>query len=186
MSVTIKDGRGSGVEASVSVVNRLNVSAKTNPRTFYSSRDDGLAFNLATFAPVANGGDTLLYLKNTSTTRNMFIQQFHYGSDVDVLWMVGIVTGIPSGVAMIPTNLNLGSARLAEADAYGGSPITGIIYSGILETNRTLAGGHSASILRDALILPPNAAIAIQAVSVAVNFAAEVSAEFHYEDIGAS
>lgn len=39
--VRIEDGTGTGSVAKVNKVNRLDVSARQNPRAFYISRDDG-------------------------------------------------------------------------------------------------------------------------------------------------
>ena len=41
----IQDGKGKGVEASVSKDGRLDTSARTNLRKFYISRDDGESYH---------------------------------------------------------------------------------------------------------------------------------------------
>ena len=108
----IEDGKGKNGDCSVSTAQRLNVSAKTRDRMFYISRDDEQAFNavMPTFNGVA--GNYVFYLKNTSSTKNLFLHSLEYHSVENVQWKVWNVTGTAAaGTAITPTNLNLGSGR---------------------------------------------------------------------------
>lgn len=174
----------SGRRASVSSVNRVNVSAKTNPRIFYISRDDGLSFNLISDGASIAAGDICMYLKNTSSTRNLFIHHIEFHSVEAVKWKVFEVTGTPSGTAITPSNLNLGSGIPAEASAYGNGSITGLTTVKQIGTHRTEAFGEGEMVYNNALILPPNSAIAVE-YDTGTTGQAEIDCFFHYEAIGA-
>jgi hypothetical protein len=182
MGLQIEDGKGRGFVASVSESNRLNVSAKINPRAFYVSRDDGLAFNVASVDIDADAGDVICYLKNTSTTRNMFIKQVHYSGANAALWKLWQVTGTAGGTEITPTNLNLTSGKSAEATAFGSNPVTGLNLDTLIGSHRTLAGAHGIEKWEDVIILGPNNALAVE-YDTGNAGPAEVNIEFHYEDI---
>jgi hypothetical protein len=182
MGLHIEDGRGRGYISSVSESNRLNVSAKSNPRSFYISRDDGLAFTLSSVDLDADAGDVICYLKNTSTTRNMYIKQIHYGGVNAALWKTWVVSGVAGGTSIIPTNLNLTSGKSAEALGFGNDVVNDLTYDSLIGSHRTIAGAHSVDGWEDVLTLGPNNAIAVE-YDTGTTGPAEVNIEFHYEDI---
>ena len=176
---------------SVSSVNRGNVSAKTNPRLFYSSRDDGLAFNAISIGDNDYAiGEYCMYLKNTSTTRNLFIKHIEFHSVDASRFKVFEVTGTAAAAtAIIPSNLNLGSGITAEATSMGGgAAITGLTAVKLIGTHRTTALGESEMDYADALILGPGDAIAVEldAEYGGITGIVELDIFFHYENIGAS
>lgn len=179
----IEDGRGRGYRASVSESNRFNVSAKIDPRSFYVSRDDGLAFKLISIDSSSDAGDYVLYIKNTSDTKNLFVKEIHFTSVNAALWKVWIVTGTASGTAITATNLNISSGRTASISGYGNGAVSGLTSGSILDAIRTDSNGHEHSIFEDALILGPNDAIAVE-YDTGTTGASEVGVQFHYEDIG--
>ena len=165
----LQDGGGSGRLATVSSFFRLNVSAKTNPRIFYSSRDEGKAFNAISTDASAVAGDIVFYLKNDSTTDNLYIKHLEFHSVNAAVWKVFQVTGTAAGGSVInSSNLNLGSANVAEATSRGDGAVTGL-------TNVKQIGTHR--------ILAPNSAIAVEYDSGTTG-AAEIDCFFHYETIG--
>ena len=176
MDVNIKNG-ADGKIASVSSTNRLNVSAKTNPRIFYSSRDDGQAFNAISLG--ANdyaAGEFGFYIKNTSTTRNMFIKHIEFHSVDAARYLIS------------PSNLNLGSGLSAETTCMGGgAAITGLTTTKLIGTHRTTALSESEMSYLNALILTPNSAIAIEydAEYGGTTGIMEIDCFFHFENIGA-
>ncbi len=182
MGLFLEDGKGRGFSASVSESNRLNVSAKTNPRAFYISRDDGLAFTLSSIDADADAGDVIAYLKNTSTSRNLFVKQIHYGGTNAALWKTWVVSGIAGGTSITPVNLNLTSGKSAEAIAFGSNPVTGLALDSLVGPHRTIAGAHSIDAWDDVLILGPNDAMAVE-YDTGTTGPAEVNIEFHYEPI---
>ena len=109
MSTIIKDGTGKGTAARVSIDNRLDTSSRSNPRSYYVSRDDVRVYNANSDVATANAGDYVLYIKNTSETRNLFIGSIEYHSAQAVEWRVWEVTGTPAGASDVGSkNLKLG------------------------------------------------------------------------------
>jgi len=183
----INDGKGKNGDASVSSVQRLNVSAKTKNRLFYISRDDGLAFNavMPTFSAAA--GEYVYYLKNTSSDKNIFINSVEYHSVEAVVWKVFSVTGTAAGGTVItPTNINLGSGRQAEATVMGGgATITGLTTVAQIGTHRTQATGEASMDWGGGLILAPNTAIMVE-YDTGTTGLCEIDCLFHFETVGAS
>lgn len=184
MAQPIKDGGGTGRLATVSSFFRLNVSSKTNPRTFYASRDEGQTYNAISIDSSADAGDYIWYLKNTSATRNLYIKHLEFHSQNATKWAVYEVTGTPVGTSITPSNLNLGSSNLAETDCYGNGAITGLTNVKLVGTHRNDALGEGEMSYEDALILAPNSAIAVQYVNGTTG-EAEIDGFFHFETIGA-
>lgn len=180
----IEDGKGSGRKASVSDKQRLNVSSKTRKRMFYISRDDQLAFNGVMPSYSATAGDYVYYIKNTSSTRNMFIQSLEFHSIQAVHWKVWKVTGTAAGgTAITAGNMNLGSGKEAEATIMGGgATITGLTTERQIGTHRTVATGETSMDFGEALILPPNSAIAVE-YDTGTTGLCEIDCLFFYEDL---
>lgn len=185
MGFTIDDGKGSGRSASVSSVQRLNVSAKTNPRIFYISRDDGLSFTLVSIDAASAANDYICYLKNTDTTRILLVKRITISSDVDIRYKISSVTGTAAGSSeLTPVNLNLSSGNVADATARGNGAITGLTEQAVISASRVAANDDHTTELEDALILGNGDAIAIEH-DVGAAAVIEVNIEFHYETIGA-
>ena len=183
----IEDGKGKNGACSVSGVQRLNVSAKTRDRVFYISRDDEQAFNAVMPSFSAAAGEYVFYLKNSSSTKNLFLHSLEYHSVEAIHWKVWQVTGTAAGGTVItPTNLNLGSGRLAEATCMGGAAtITGLTLSNQIGTHRTQATGEGGMDFGQGLILAPNTAIVVE-YDTGTTGLCEIDCIFHYETIGFS
>ena len=160
----IEDGKGSGRQASVSSVQRLNVSAKTAPRMFYASRDFGLAYNAVYDGITAAAGEYTAYLKNTSTTRNLFISEIEFHSFEAVKWKIWSVTGTAAaGESVEPAELNLSKGITAEATAMAGNTaITGLTTVAQIGSHRSAALEDSDMNFQGSLVLGPGDAIAIE------------------------
>lgn len=184
MAESILDGGSSGRKATVSSFNRLNVSAKTQPRLFYSSRDEGLAFNAISDCSSIVAGEYCFYLKNTSSTRNIFVQHIEFHSVEAVKWKIWKVTGTAAGTTIDGNNLNLGSGIPAEISAYGDASVTGLTIDYQVGIHRTTAGGEGEMDYTDALILTPGTAIAVEYDSGTTG-GCEVDCFFHFEDLTA-
>jgi len=179
----LQDGGGTGRLATVSAFFRLNVSAKTNPRLFYSSRDEGKAFNLISTDANAAAGDYVFYLKNTSTTDNLYVKHIEFHAANAAVWKVWEVTGTAGGTSITPSNLNLGSPNEAESIGFGDNAVTGLTTVKQVGTHRHDANGEGEMSYEDALILTPGAAIAVE-YDAGTTGAAEIDCFFHYETIG--
>jgi hypothetical protein len=176
------DGGGSGRLATVSSFFRLNVSAKTNPRIFYSSRDEGKAFNSISTDVSATAGDYIWYIKNTSTTNNLYVKHLEFHSENAAVWKVWEVTGTASGTTIIESNLNLGSPNVSESLTIGDGAVTGLTTVKQVGTHRNGANGEGEMSYDNALILVPGSAIAVEYDSGTTG-AAEIDCFYHFEEI---
>jgi hypothetical protein len=181
--IEIKDGTGSGQKVKVKDF-RLDTSARTNPRSYYVSRDTKQVYNATSDVPSAAAGDYVLYIKNTSSTKNLFVGGIEYHSTQAVQWRVWKVTGTPGGASDIGSrNLNLGSANIAEADIYGDLAVTGLTIDGRpIGVHRTDTNGEAGMEFGDALILTPQTAIAVE-YHAGTTGQCEIDCFFYFEDI---
>ena len=180
----IKDGGGTGQKAIVTPTGRLETSARVNPRSYYVSRDEGQVYNATSDVTSAAAGEYVFYIKNTSTTRNMYVGSIEYHSVQAVEWRVWEVTGTPGGASNVGSkNLNLGSANSAEADVYGDAAVTGLTIVGRpIGVHRTSAGGAEGMEFGDALILSPQTAIAVE-YEAGTTGNCEIDCFFYFETI---
>lgn len=181
MAEQIQDGFGTGRRVKVSSDYRLDTSAKANPRPYYVSRDNGLVFN-CTSDYSATAGEYVFYIKNTSSTRNLFLHGIEYHSVQDVKWRVWQVTGTASGTTLTPANMNLGSGLPAEAICMGNAVVTGLTNVAQVGTHRTQALGEAGMEFSDALILTPGTAIAVE-YDTGTTGIMELDVFFYFEDI---
>jgi len=183
----IEDGKGKNGDCSVSTAQRLNVSAKTRDRVFYASRDDEQAFNAVMPTFNAAAGNYCYYLKNSSSSKNLFLHSLEFHSVENVQWKVWQVTGTAAGGTEItPANLNLGSGRTAEATCMGGgATITGLTLGNQIGTHRTTTFGEASMNFGQGLILAPNTAIMVE-YDTGTTGLCEIDCIFHYENIGFS
>ena len=183
----IQDGKGKNGDMSVSVSQRGNVSSKTARRKYYVSRDDGRVYN-AVFDPVnAAAGDYTAYLKNTSSSRNLYVSVIEFHSVEATEWRLWAVSGTAAaGELVTPTNLNLSKSIPAEAIAMAGNvPITGLTNIAQIGSHRSPVLGDSDMDFEGALILGPSDAIAVELQSGTTG---DVSHDlfFWFETIGAT
>lgn len=183
----IEDGKGKNGDASVSSVQRLNVSAKIAERYFYASRDFGQAFNAVYDNQTVAAGEYSAYLKNTSTTRNLFVNHVEFHAVENVKWKIWEVTGTAaSGETVTPSNFNLASGQPAEAIAMSGdTAITGLTTVKQLGSHRSEALSDSEMDYEGALILGPGKAIVVEYDTGTTGLCSH-DIFFWYESIGAS
>ena len=182
MGIPIEDGAGRGYTASVSSSNRLNVSAKSNPRNFYISRDDQRVFVATSSYNINASADYVFYMKNTSSTRFMFINSMQFGGVESQQFVVKKATGTWSGTPATPSNMNESSGLTAEATVYANAVVTAATEGDTIMYARNIATGTVYVDFNDVLILGPNNAFAVQA-NVGSGIIDYVCM-FHYEPIG--
>lgn len=163
MAIKIGDGLGTGQEVGISPVgNRMNVSSRSDERSYYISRDNGDTYTVTSEATIASG-QYLLYLKNTSTTQKFYIKDIRMGSVEQGVFKLSFVDGTAvGGSAITPVNLNKNSANIAASDARGQAAVSGITDDGIINTINNNAGNSTDIDLHDSLILGQGNAIAIK------------------------
>jgi len=182
----IEDGKGKNGDMSVSTTQRGNVSAKIAPRAMYSARDDGLSFSVI-YHMTAAAGEHVAYLKNTSSTRNMFIGDVSFGGVPSILWKMFFCTGTAAaGETVTPTPTNKSKAIPAEAIAMAGdTAITGLSVDGQFSALRSPANDTSEEAFDGTVILGPGDAIVVE-FDAGTGGICEVDIHFQYENLGAS
>ena len=148
--------------------NRLNVSARSDDRAYYNSRDKGETFSIAFDFQSASAGEFGAYFKNTSSTGLQFVIagvgiNSVEASRIKLHFVSGDAGG---GTPIIPTNLNRTSQNAATATAMEGGAaatgITGLTSGGLVDFAYVQATGHQEFRLKDRVRLGQNDAIAIE------------------------
>jgi hypothetical protein len=162
---------------------RALVDAQSRKRSFYVSRDEQRVFNSIFEDANAVAGEFVAYFRNTSQSRFFVVELARLGGANAATWKIHKVTGTPAsdGGAILPVNLNFGSGILAEAEALQEN-VTGITSQGETAIAGHGAGGGVLVILDDAVIMPPDTAIAFQK-EVGTTGAANVGMRGYYEDL---
>jgi hypothetical protein len=134
MSDMIKDGTGGGFLAGVTFENRLMTVAKTESLQHLVSQDYGQAYQVIGEANLVNGETVVLHLKNISSDKNMIVTYIRHQivsptggtslPNVSNYFKIGAGRTYSSGgTLVVPTNVNIGSGNLAQAEIYTGSPV---------------------------------------------------------------
>ena len=166
----IQDGKGRGYSAGVGNSNRLDVSARTNARIYYASRDESGAYTVQFHVTQATGGtvEGIGYIENTGEDR-INIKEITFSTEEPAtqltkfgVWRKPTVVG---GTDRDPVNLNFASnqtpdATIKEATNSGTVTITG---GTSLYTIRMMGAGSQTLDLHDAVILGSNDIIGILA-----------------------
>jgi len=120
MPDTIRDGQGHGSLAGVDSENRLKTYSTIETEISHESEVNKRVY---TWSHSYNSGanDTILWLKNTSTTKNLIIEKIVLSSDTTTHFIIHFpsTTASPTGTAITGTNINRSSNNSAEATAYG-------------------------------------------------------------------
>lgn len=177
--VRIEDGKGNSGDASVSSDQRLDVSSRSAPRDFYVSRDDGQVFTSIADDPGAVANEEIMYLQNTSPTKDIVIDDVIIASDTASKWRLKFVTGTASGTTITPVNLNKNSSNSAGCNCLGGAAgVTGLTDDGDIAILRVPAGATDMLVLEEALRLGQDDAVAVECET---SSAVEITIEFHFE-----
>lgn len=163
---------------------RALVDSQSRKRSFYVSRDEQRVFNAIFEDATAVAGEFVAYFRNTSQSRFFVVELARLGGEFASTWKIHKVTGatpVSDGGAILPVNLNFGSGILAEAEALEEN-VTGIVSQG-----ETAIAGHGNDsgvlvVLDDAVILPPDTAIAFQK-EIGATGVANVGMRGYYEDL---
>jgi len=119
MTFQIEDGKGNGYKAEVNVDKQLVTFSISETEFEFISKEKGQAYSWAsgTYDPAA--GDTILLIKNTSSTKKLHIDLIILSTDTDTRVVIHAPTTevTPTGTAITGTNLNLTSSNAADATA---------------------------------------------------------------------
>lgn len=142
---------------------RLNVSSRTDARSYYSSRDNGKLFSWYSTDATAVAGEFPFYLQNTDTNDALVIKVILVSSVEAALWKAVKATGTATGGSAITgTNLNFESSNDATSNALGNGAVAGFTPGAILGAARTVALGTYQANLDDSIRLGQNDAFAIE------------------------
>jgi len=161
----IEDGGGKNGFANVSNTQRLDVSSRSAARAYYESRDEGQVYTVTVEDAGAVADEETLYIKNTSTTKDIIIVATIITCDVSSRWRLKFVTNTSTvaGTVITPTNLNKSSSNAAAAEVRGGATgVTNLIDAGTIGILQCPAGGTVALKGSEGLRLGQNDAIAIE------------------------
>jgi len=176
--VIIRDpASGQGVD--VKSDGHLQVDAVASPRDFQISLVDEQVYTVIS-EDAAQANEETIYLQNTSSTKNLIIDDIIICGDTSGLWRVKFVTGTAAGgSALTAVNLNKTSSNSADVTARGDGAVTGLTDDGDIAMVRVVAETTVEIKLDEALILGQNDAIAVECETTQT--AAEITIEFHLE-----
>lgn len=180
----IEDGSGKNGDMRVNTSQRGDVSAATRDRTFYAARDHGLAFTANYDDMTVAAADICVYLKNTSSTRNMIIRDIKIGGVENIKWKIFSVSGTAAaGTLVIPSPTNLSKNIPAEAIAMSGdTAITGLTNLTQIGVHRSSANNEVQGLGHGATILGPGDAIAVE-YDTGTTGLCSGEIHFHFEDL---
>ena len=159
--VFIQDGKGRGFNAAVGDDNHIQVDSFTLPKVGETSLEDGQTYSWSSRYLIA-AGSSIVYLQNTSPTRNLIIDHIDVGATSGATWELWSCTSDGAGTVVSGNNLNLASSNNPEARAFGDANITSNT-SGILLAYVKHGDGETAEVhISDSVILGQNDAIIIK------------------------
>ena len=160
MSIEIEDGTGDGYRVKVDKCHRMETKSVAFSESAQVSREDGLTF-LWTSSYSASTGDEVIYIKNTSATKNLIIDKATVNSVLTGLFELNEVSGTAAGTVDTGANANRTSSNAAEASSFGNAAVTGLTPGVRIDMARVPAAGRATMELNDVLILGLGDAVAI-------------------------
>jgi hypothetical protein len=146
--------------------NRFNVSARSDSRSYYNSRDISLAFSLVWDDASSEAGDFIVYWANTDTTgKQLVIDSVGLNSENAASFKLHVVTGVAAaGASVSPFCLNRATPKTAQAIGMeaAGTAITGLTSAGVVDHASTAIAGHEEFRLDDRLRIGQDQAIAVE------------------------
>lgn len=115
----LEDGKGRGNVAEVNDDNQLVTNGVIVTHLHFNSEKNGISFSWSSGTYDAAAGDTILLIKNTSTTKDLHIHQIWLSTDTETRVVVHVpATEVtPAGTTITGSNLNTTSAIVAGASA---------------------------------------------------------------------
>jgi hypothetical protein len=180
MGILIEDGKGKGNAAEVNADNQLVVKAVVESEIEFESRTDGQGYSWVSGTYDPDAGDTILLVKNTSTTKVLLIDKIYISTDTETRVIVHAPTTnvTVAGTTITGTNLNVISANVADATAARDE--TGNTQGALLWSGEVQATSDPYVIdFGSALILGTNNSVGVD--FVAATTACDVTIVGHYK-----
>ena len=166
--IEFKNDKTRALEEAEGSDGRMNVSARSDERAYYNSRDVGQCYTMTFNHPSAADGQYSFYLQNTSTDLTLVISSIGINSTNIARLKLWAVTGTAAnGVARVPHNLNETSPNDAAASTAlhdgGGTAISGLTTESIeLDDIQLTANAHDEFRLSDRIRMGQNDALALE------------------------
>ena len=145
---------------------RANVSSRSDPRTYYISRDKSQSFTLNWDDASTESGDYVAYWQNTDVTgKHLIIEGIEFGSQYGSDWQLQIVTGTGGGgTAATPVCLNRAKPLAASSNCFTAVSTTVTIGAVDVIIAHPTVGARSGQYfeLKDQLRIGQDQAIALQ------------------------
>ena len=156
----IKSGDNGNV-ANVTDEKKLEVAAVSESSLEFASKSNSCAFSwVSTYA--ATGGDEVISIKNTSTSKALIIDEVVVGcSAASVFTLFHVTTGTAAGTVLTARNLDLSSGGTAPDTAFGNASVTGGLSGTTVAIDGVTAGMFEPLDLKGSLVLRQNDEIAI-------------------------
>jgi len=182
MTIQISGTKGHGI-AEVSLNQRLNVSSRAASRAYYVSRDDGTCYTW-TSSWSADTGKEVFYLKNTSKTLLLLIDEIVVSSVLTGLFEVFTTTDTAAGTTVTGKSTNVTRRIAADATALGNAEVTGVTpaIADRIYLARTAATGRAVIDVKDELILGQDDAIVVRYTGSTGIQDVQITGFFEHED----
>ncbi len=180
--VRIDDGGGKNGSATVSNNQRLDVSSRSASRQYYESRDAEGVYSANITDPGALTTEDIIWLKNTSVSQDVVIDQIFIGSLAVSEWVLKFVTDATpaTGTVVTPVNLNKASSKAATVSCRGGAGgVANLVDDGLISILRVGVGITSSFDFGEAIRLGQDDAIALELTTTAAD--AEITIFFHFD-----
>ncbi len=150
--------------AKTSLDGRLNVSSRSDSRAYYNSRDLGKTYTWTSSFSAATG-QQIIYIKNISSTDNLYVTHIDVGGVNSGLFELFKVTsaGAAGGTAVSGENMNLskGHGNSPDSEAYGDASVTGTLTGERLLLKRIPVNSSATIHTFNVVVVGQNDAIAI-------------------------
>lgn len=142
---------------------RLNVSSRIDGRIFYVSRDNGQAYILRVEDDDAAANDLVLYLRNDSKDKKLYITDIHFNTENAATFKLAFGNAAAAtGTSVTPVNLNKASSNDADVTALGNGAVGVVAADTFFATIRVGANGTEEWDSKDALILGQNDNVVVE------------------------
>ena len=176
----IEDGTGNGYSVKVTSDKMLRTYAQVESEMSHQSESHGMAYSWS-HAYNYTGVDTILWLRNDNTTKNLVIQKIIIAGDTSTQFTIHSPTGTTQlGTAVTGVNLNRGSGNVALATAIGDE--TGNTQANIIGTGFIIGSTTTIMPVDGGIILQYLDEIAVDFVTTGAMGAVTIIGYYHEID----